>query len=65
MLSIHMQILAIGVDIAEGDVIVTFADGVTARYPVALLREMISRTLPNPELDDEPDDRDDTLKINR
>ena len=51
-----MNILAIGVDIAAGDVVITFSDGVIAQYPVKLLLEMLPKAEPIPELDPEPED---------
>lgn len=50
------ELKVINVDRMNGDVVVTFDDGVIALYSAALLREVIARAQVFPEADEEPED---------
>jgi hypothetical protein len=50
------ELKVINVDRMNGDVVVTFDDGIIALYSAALLREIMSRAQVFPEADEEPED---------
>lgn len=51
-----MEPHVVNVDRMNGDVVVSFEDGVIALYPAALLRSILSQAQVFPEADEEPED---------